>query len=86
MSAADHIWDFIQTEAAQLASDEPLLADFFQRAVLQHNSLEAVIGHVLAETFASSSIANNDVQSVIAEALKDEPQIGVSIITKSELN
>ena len=79
MSAADPIWDFIQTEAAQLASDEPLLADFFQRAVLQHNSLEAVIGHVLAETFANSSIANNDVQSVIAEALENEPQIGVSI-------
>ena len=79
MSAADPIWDFIQTEAAQLASEEPLLADFFRRAVLQHNSLEAVIGHVLAETFANSSIANNDIQSVIAEALKDEPQIGVSI-------
>jgi hypothetical protein len=75
---ADPIWDFIQTEAQQLASEEPLLADFFQRAVLQHKASRRLIGHVLAETFASSSI-NNDVQSVIAEALKDEPQIGVSI-------
>ena len=79
MSLADPIWDFIQQEAVKLAGEEPLLADFFQRAVLQHNSLEAVIGHVLAETFANSSIASDDIQSVIAEALEDEPQIGISI-------
>ena len=47
--------------------------------MLQHSSLEAVVGHVLAETFTNSSIAIDDIQSIIAEALKDEPQIGTSI-------
>ena len=79
MSAVDPIWGFIKKEAQQLASEEPLLADFFQRAVLQYNSLEAVVGHVLAETFTSSSMSSEDIQKVIAEVLRDEPKIGISI-------
>jgi serine O-acetyltransferase len=79
MNSADPIWGFIQQEAQQLAIEEPLLADFFQRAVLQHNSLDAVVGHVLAESFASSSINSEDVRAIIAEALNSDPQIAISI-------
>lgn len=79
MNSTDPIWDFIQQEAQQLASEEPLLADFFQRSVLQHSSLEAVVGYVLAETFASSSIETGEVRAVIDQALKSDPGIGVSI-------
>ena len=79
MNSTDPIWDFIQQEAQQLASEEPLLADFFQRSVLQHSSLEAVVGYVLAETFASSPIETGEVRAVIDQALKSDPGIGVSI-------
>jgi len=79
MNSTDPIWDFIQQEAQQLASEEPLLADFFQRSVLQHSSLEAVVGYVLAETFASGSIETGEVRAVIDQALKSDPGIGVSI-------
>jgi serine O-acetyltransferase len=79
MNAVDPIWGFIKKEAQQLASEEPLLADFFQRTVLQYSNLEAVVGHVLAETFSNSSIASGDIQALIVEALKDDPHIGISI-------
>lgn len=79
MNSTDPIWDFIQQEAQQFASEEPLLADFFQRSVLQHSSLEAVVGYVLAETFASGSIETGEVRAVIDQALKSDPGIGVSI-------
>ena len=79
MNAVDPIWDFIKEEAQQLASDEPLLADFFQRVVLQYDSLEEVVGHVLAETFSNSSITSKDIRAVIAEAIENDPHIGASI-------
>lgn len=79
MNEVDPIWDIIREEAAQLASEEPLLADYFQRAVIQYDSLELVIGHVLAETFASSSVNSEDIKAVIAEALASDPHIGLSI-------
>ena len=79
MNIVDPIWDSIKSEAQQLASEEPILADFFQSSVLQYNSLEAAVGHVLAETFANSSIKSEDIRAVIAEALEHDPQIGASI-------
>lgn len=79
MNSNDPIWDFIQQEAQQLSSKEPLLADFFQRAVLQHSRLEEVVVHVLAETFVASAIEPKDVRAVISQALDSDPEIGVSI-------
>ena len=79
MNSNDPIWDFIQQEAQQLSSEEPLLADFFQRAVLQYSRLEEVVVHVLAETFVVSTIEPKDVHAVITQALDSDPEIGVSI-------
>ena len=79
MSSSDPIWDFIQQEAQQLSSEEPLLADFFQRAVLQHSRLEEVVVHILSETFAASAIDPKDIRAVITQALDSDPEIGVSI-------
>ena len=73
------IWNFIQQEAQQLSSEEPLLADFFQRAVLQHSRLEEVVVHILSETFAASAIDPKDIRAVITQALDSDPEIGVSI-------
>jgi len=79
MNAADPIWDFIKDEAVQLAAEEPLLASFFESAVLQHQSLEAVVGHILAEILTNASVSSVDIQAVISEALAADPEIGVSI-------
>lgn len=79
MDSIDPIWNFIKKEALQLSSEEPLLADFFYRAVLQHTSLESVVGYVLSEIFANSTIDSEDIRAVITEALKSDPQIGASI-------
>ena len=79
MNSNDPIWDFIQQEAQQLSSEEPLLADFFQRAVLQHSRLEEVVVHILSETFAASAIDLKDIRAVITQALDSDPEIGVSI-------
>jgi serine O-acetyltransferase len=79
MNSTDPIWEFIQQEAQKLASEEPLLAGFFQEAVLQHSSLEAVVGYVLSETFVSTSIGAEDIRKVITQALESDPKIGISI-------
>lgn len=79
MSATDPIWDSIKGEAAQLVVNEPFLANFFESAVLQHQTLESAVGHVLAETFASNALSSEDIKAIIAQALEAEPKIGVSI-------
>ena len=83
MNSTDPIWEFIQQEAQQLASEEPLLAGFFQRAVLQHSSLEAVVGYVLSETFVSTSIGAEDIRKVITQAFESDTKIGISITFKN---
>lgn len=67
------------SEAKQLASDEPMLADYFDSAILQHQNLESAVSYILAESFVDSVLSVQDAKSVIEEAFNADLSIGQSI-------
>ena len=69
MISTDPIWDQMIAEAKQLAMAEPMLADYFESAILQHQDLESAVSHILAESFVDSPLTVHDVEAVIAEEL-----------------
>ena len=79
MKSTDPIWDHMISEAKQLASDEPMLADYFDSAILQHQNLESAVSYILAESFVDSVLGVQDAKSVIEEAFNADLSIGQSI-------
>lgn len=79
MISTDAIWNHMIAEAKQLASNEPMLADYFDSAILQHQNLESAVSHILSESFLDSALSHQDAKSVIAEALDSDLTIGQSI-------
>ena len=79
MSAIDPIWDSITDEARQLSANEPLLANFFNAAILKHQSLEFAMCHNLACLFDSSQVAKDDIKTVISQAFAADQSIGRSV-------
>jgi serine O-acetyltransferase len=79
MKSKDPIWDHMIAEAKQLASNEPLLADYFDTAILQHKNLESAVSQILAHSFVDSALNIHEARSVITEALNADLTIGRSI-------
>lgn len=79
MKSADPLWDQMIVEAKQLALNEPMLADYFDSAILQHQNLESAVSYILAESFVDSALGVQDAKSVIAEAFNADSTIGHSI-------
>ena len=79
MKSTDPIWDHMIAEAKQLAVAEPMLADYFKSAILQHQDLESAVSHILAESFVDSPLAVHDAKSVITEAFNSDLTIAQSI-------
>ena len=79
MKSTDPIWDHMMSEAKQLASDEPMLADYFDSAILQHQNLESAVSYIMAESFVDSVLSVQDAKSVIEEAFNADLSIGQSI-------
>ncbi|MDA9007957.1 serine O-acetyltransferase [Porticoccaceae bacterium] len=79
MKSTDPIWDHMIAEAKQLAVAEPMLADYFESAILQHQDLESAVSHILAESFVDSPLAVHDAKSVITEAFDTDLTIAQSI-------
>ena len=79
MKSTDPIWDHMSTEAKQLAVAEPMLSDYFESAILQHQDLESAVSHILAERFVDTPLAVHDAKSVITEAFNSDLTIAQSI-------
>jgi len=45
MKIDDRIWDIIVTDAQEASADEPIMASFFEAAILNHSSLEAALSY-----------------------------------------
>jgi serine O-acetyltransferase len=79
MISTDPIWDDMIAEAKQLAVAEPMLADYFESAILQHPDIESAVSHILAESFVDSSLSVHDAKAVITEAFNSDSTIAESI-------
>ena len=79
MKTDDRIWDIIVTDAREASADEPVMAPFFQAAILNHSSLEAALSYQLAEQLGSLILPAEQLSEVITDALRADPGIGRSI-------
>lgn len=74
----DPVWDTIRSEAAKLASDEPLMASVVHAVVLNHKSLEDALGYRIAEKLASPEMPALLIRELCDMAYADRPEIGVA--------
>jgi serine O-acetyltransferase len=75
----DVVWDLMRWEAYQEAQREPLLVSFFYSSILNHDTLESSLSFLLANKLASPAMISTQVQSLVAEALRNDPSVGRAI-------
>ena len=75
MDLKDPLWQEICTEAREAVSREPVMADFFDTAILNHDSLSDALCFNLSQQMGSSVVPAQMVSEVIAEALQQDPEI-----------
>ncbi len=76
MELKDPLWDKICNQARQAVLKEPVMADFFDTAILSHTSLEQALCFNLSQQMGSVVVAAEVVSDVIAEALQHDATIG----------
>ena len=72
---ADPMWERIRKEAAQHASEEPILASFLHATILNHAQLEMALSFHLASQLHSSTASALLLREVMLEALESDPSI-----------
>lgn len=72
----DPLWEEICTEAHRAVAQEPVMADFFSAAILDHASLEQALCFNLSQQMGSAVVSAQMVSDVIAEAMQQDPSIG----------
>lgn len=72
----DAVWDLMRWEAYQEAQREPLLVSFLYSSILNHDSLESSLAFLLANRLSSPAMISTQIQSLVAEALKQDSTIG----------
>ncbi len=76
---SDAVWQQIQTETAEDARHEPVLASFFHATILNHSTLEAALSFHLANKLHSATASALLIREVIQEALDTKPDIRAAI-------
>jgi len=74
----DPVWSRIRTEAEEASRREPELSTFFYGTVLNHDTLEAVVVHRIAERLAHADLGDELIRQAYGDALRDEPEIGIA--------
>jgi serine O-acetyltransferase len=75
MTRTDRIFEQIKTEAELTCPREPLLADFYRNAVLNHGDLASVLSYNLARQLCDLAISSAQIEEVIFKALSGDMQI-----------
>ncbi len=73
--ANDPLWETIRSEARLVASQEPLMSDFFETALLQHQSLQQALCYNLSQQLHSSVVSAEVVAEVIDQAMRSDASI-----------
>ena len=68
----DSIWQQIHREAQAAATAEPALANFFNAAILSHNSLSTALSHYLAGKLASDEVPEVMLRTLMDRAFSTE--------------
>lgn len=72
---SEALWKAIRAEVTELAEAEPILAPFFERAVLRHWRLDDVLAENLSMKLAGGALDAPALRDIIADALASDPEI-----------
>jgi serine O-acetyltransferase len=79
--ASTGLWALIRKEISDQLLFEPDMASFWSRRILQHDSLEAAVSDLLACKLGCDDMPAATLRSVIASALRADPDIVDAITT-----
>ncbi len=80
----DPLWQSLRTEVQQALGQEPVLADYFATAVLNHNSLEEALAYKLAEQLATETVLAETLRQLFADVMANDAGIGEKL--RQDLN
>ncbi len=69
------LWQEIEKEAEQELENEPLLSSYIYSTVVYHQSFADVLMFHLASKLGGSTLADRNWMKIIADPMKDDPQI-----------
>jgi serine O-acetyltransferase len=72
----ENLWPIILQEVQSVAEQFPLLSDFYQKSVLQHDSFNAALTYVLAEKLTDKIEKVEQWQQFIQSLMADDEAIG----------
>ncbi len=75
-STPDPIWQALRHDATQLALAEPVLARLLHACILDHDTLESALAHLLAGKLATAELPGEALHGVLREASEGDGQIG----------
>ncbi len=78
LDKVDPVWIKLREEAEEVARREPELASFIYSTILHHDTLEAAVVHRLSERLAHADVSGELIRQAYADALEDEPGIGMA--------
>ncbi|QCI17472.1 serine O-acetyltransferase [Buchnera aphidicola (Acyrthosiphon lactucae)] len=69
------IWNKIRYEVSLLLKKEPILSDFYQYSILQHQNFISSLSYILANKLSTSMISEKKIQNVFNEIYLNNPSI-----------
>lgn len=75
----DTLWTDICDEARQSAANEPLLSGYLQSTILNQDSLEDSVTHILADKLRCETLQDMTICKVLGQAIKDDENIRLAI-------
>src|SRR3954468_20891859 len=76
LDKVDPVWARIRQEAEEVVRREPELATFIYASILNHDTLESVVVHRIAERLDHPDVSNELIRQAYADALEDDPTLG----------
>jgi serine O-acetyltransferase len=73
------VWSDLQSQCAAMAAEEPLLAAFLRRVVLEHHSLEGSLSAILSGALASPSVDAAALDTLFVTGFSSSPHLGEAI-------
>ncbi|GLS33125.1 serine O-acetyltransferase [Mesorhizobium albiziae] len=75
----DPIWSAIRAEAEEAVARDPLLAAFLYATILNHDNLEDVVIHRLAERLDHQDLSADLIRQTFKEMLRDNPDWSTTV-------
>jgi serine O-acetyltransferase len=73
------MWQRIRTEAADHASEEPILASFLHATILDHERMELALSFHLASQLESPTVSSQLLRELVLEAFKHDDSIHTAV-------